>query len=54
MTLQAAEKLDNSLFCNKGTTLVGPQVEQYKERALAPEVFFPVIHLNTGLFPQPV
>jgi hypothetical protein len=32
--LQLAEKLDFGLFCNKGTTLVGPQMQQNKGRAL--------------------
>jgi hypothetical protein len=31
--LQLAEKLDFGLFCNKGTTLVGPQMPQ-NERGL--------------------
>jgi hypothetical protein len=32
--LQLAEKLDSGLFCNKGTTLVGPQMQQNRGRAL--------------------
>jgi hypothetical protein len=32
--LQAAEKLSSDLFCNKGTTLVGPQMQQNKGWAL--------------------
>jgi hypothetical protein len=52
--LQAAEKLNSDLFCNQGTTLVGPQTQQNKGRALAPATF---LHHNRqcfGLFPQPV
>jgi hypothetical protein len=36
-TLQAAEILIVALFCNKGTASAGPQDEQNKSRALAPE-----------------
>jgi hypothetical protein len=32
--LQLAEKLDFDLLCNKGATLVGPQLQQNKRRAL--------------------
>jgi hypothetical protein len=37
MTLQAAEKLDNRLILYQGTTLVVPQMTDYKRWALAPE-----------------
>jgi len=33
-TKQAAVKLNFDLFCNKGTTLVGPQMQQNKGWAL--------------------
>jgi hypothetical protein len=52
--LQLAEKLDFDLFCNKGTTLVGPQTQQNKERALAPAAFLHHNRQCLGLFPQPV
>jgi hypothetical protein len=45
--LQLAEKLDFDLFCNKGTTLVGPQMQQNKGRALAPATF---LHHNRQFF----
>jgi hypothetical protein len=45
--LQAAEKLDFDLFCNKGTTLVGPQMQQNKGWALAPAAF---LHHNRQYF----
>ena len=32
--LRLAEKLDFDLFCNQGTTLVGPQMQQNKGWAL--------------------
>ena len=35
-TLQLAEKLIRGEFCNKGTALAGPQMQQNKGRALAP------------------
>jgi hypothetical protein len=34
--LQLAEKLIRGEFCNKGTALAGPQMQQNKGRALAP------------------
>jgi hypothetical protein len=49
--LQLAEKLDFDLFCNKGTTLVGPQMQQNKGRALAPAAFLPHSRQCSGLFP---
>jgi hypothetical protein len=51
---QAAEKLNFDLFCNKGTTLVGPQMQQNKRWALAPAVFLLHNPQYFGVFPQPV
>jgi hypothetical protein len=51
---QAAEKLDFDLFCNKGTTLVGPQMQQNKGWALAPAAFLPHNRQYLGISPQPV
>jgi hypothetical protein len=47
---QLTEKLDFDLFCNQGTTLVGPQVQQNKGRALAPATFLHHIRQCFGLF----
>jgi hypothetical protein len=52
--LKAPEKLDFDLFCNKGTTLVGPQVQQNKGWALAPAAFLLYNRQYSGIFPQPV
>jgi hypothetical protein len=37
--LQLAEKLNFGRLCNKGTTSVGPQMQQNKGWALAPAAF---------------
>ena len=52
--LQAAEKLNFDLFCNKGTTLVGPQMQQNKGWALAPAAFLLHNPQYFCVFPQPV
>jgi hypothetical protein len=52
--LQLAEKLDFDLFCNKGTTLVGPQMQQNKGWASAPAGFLSHKRHYFGLFPQPL
>jgi hypothetical protein len=44
---QAAEKLNFDLFCYKGTTLAGPQMQQNKGWALAPAAF---LHHNRRYF----
>jgi hypothetical protein len=44
-------KLSFNLFCNKGTTLVGPQMQQNKGWALAPAAFLQHNRQCFGLFP---
>jgi hypothetical protein len=52
--LQAAEKLFRDCLERQGTTLVVPQMQPNKGRALAPAFFFRAFCLKASLFPQPV